>query len=64
MKTLSDSTLRGLNRNALVKTIKELYAMRDEAIQILFDKGTFNLNDKYGIVFLDLLDILQVNKEE
>ena len=26
MKTLSDSTLRGLNRNALIKTIKELYA--------------------------------------
>lgn len=77
MKTLSDSTLKGLNKNALIKTIKELYAMRDEAIEyiniIVIAKTGFHEKEEMLNPFVrlnktiwgeELLDILQGNKEE
>lgn len=75
MKTLSDSTLRGLTKPALIKTIKELYAMREEAIDYIrdccnMDSKWVNLHFDYAQNEMssdqvdDLLDILQGNKEE
>jgi len=69
MKKLSDSTLSHLNRNALVKTIKELYAIRDEAIEYIENNSSKYDRTGDGYTFLDedeikpLLDILQGNKE-
>lgn len=31
----------------------------DKAIEIMYDKGTFNLDNEYGKVFVELLDILK-----
>lgn len=31
----------------------------DKAIEIMYDKGTFNLDNEYGKVFAELLDILK-----
>lgn len=68
MKTLSDNVLRGLTKHSLIKTIKELYAMREEAIEYL---NSCNDNDVDTRFYGDkkprkykLLNILQGNKEE
>ena len=38
--------------------LDDLQQRIDKAIQIMYDKATFNLDDKYGKVFLEVLDIL------
>ena len=48
---LRDASIMGMYIYDLQKRI-------DKAIQIMYDKATFNLNDKYGKVFLELLEIL------
>lgn len=78
MKTLSDNVLNGLTRNVLIKTIKELYAMREEVINYLKERSKLNnkiLSEQHdeaqhieceaeNILIDELLDILQGNKEE
>lgn len=65
MKTLSDNVLRELNKNALIKTIKELYAMRDEAIKYIEEIQNFpHTNENQHRDCKKLKDILQGNKEE
>ena len=74
MKTLSDSTLRGLTKHSLIKTIKELYAIREEAIKyieenkyIIREYTSANSGTKkiYELCCEpdELLEILQGNKE-
>lgn len=31
----------------------------DKAIEVMYDKGTFNLDNEYGKVFVELLEILK-----
>ncbi len=39
--------------------INDLQQRIEKAIELMYDKATFNLNDKYGKVFLELLETLQ-----
>lgn len=44
---------------------RDLYKQRiDKAIKSLYDKGTFNLDNEYGKVFLEILDILKGSDKE
>lgn len=36
----------------------------DKAIELMYNKGTFNLDTEYGKVFSELLDILQGSDKE
>ena len=36
----------------------------DKTIEIMYDKGTFNLDNEYGKVFAELLDILKGSDKE
>ena len=38
---------------------KDLQLIIDSAIEIIYNRGTFDLNDKYGQVFCDLLKTLE-----
>ena len=80
MKTLSDYTLNHLNKNALIKIIKELYAIRDEAIEYIeqllreefeiTDVDNINFGEKCQRAYFsdselgNVIDILQGNKEK
>ncbi len=42
----------------------ELQNRINRAIELMYDKATFNLNDKYGKVFLEFLKILGGDVDE
>ena len=66
MKTYSDYTLNNLNKHSLIKIIKDLYAIRDKAIEYCeFGIKEWITDDGFVEETLKgVLDILQGNKEK
>lgn len=66
MKTYSDYTLNNLNKHSLIKIIKDLYEIRDKAIEYCeFGIKEWITDDGFVEETLKgVLDILQGNKEK
>lgn len=59
---LNDKGKRLFNAIMSIADERDLYKQRIErAIQTMYDKGTFNLDNEYGEVFLEMLEILEGN---
>ncbi len=54
-----DFVLNDIKSNILDSYVNSLENRIDKAIEIMYDKGTFNLDNEYGKVFAELLDILK-----